>query len=737
MNALEKAKNVLQTAWADRFQKKPVKTPTVLQMEVVECGAASLAIVLGYHGRVLPLETLRLACDVSRDGTKASNIVQAARKYGLKAKGFRKTPESIQAMTFPVIVHWNFNHFLVLEGFKKGMAYLSDPAKGRYRVPMQAFDEAFTGVTLAFEKGPDFVKGREKPGLLAALAPRMQHAGGSLFFILLASLGLVVPGLVVPAFTRIFIDGFLVEGLHSWVVPLLLCMAAMMVLVGALTWVQQRYLLRLETKFSLTMSSSFFWHILHLPIEFFTQRFGGEIGSRVQVNDRVAQLLSGELATALLSVFTAVFYLGLMVLYDGLLALITLGMAIINALGLLFVSRRHKDANRRLLQESGKLSGTTMGGLRMMESLKASGGEADFYSKWVGYFAKMVNAEQEVGLTMRTVGTLPGLLTALTTAAVLSIGSLRVLDGALTIGTLIAFLILMTGFLVPVGHLVRMGGLLQQAEGDLGRLDDVLRYAPAPGFAGDGALGPLPTAEGAAKLTGHLVLEDMTFGYSRLSPPLIEAFSLTVEPGSRVALVGGSGSGKSTIARLVCDLYTPWKGAIKFDGQTRDQYPRSLLTNSLAFVDQNVMMFEGSIRDNLTLWNPTIPDAHLVRAAKDACIHDDIAARQGGYDSILYEGGRNFSGGQRQRLEIARALAQNPTLLVLDEATSALDATTEKQVMDHLRRRGCTCLLVAHRLSTIRDCDEIIVLDSGKVVERGTHEALMAAAGHYARLIKN
>ena len=594
-------------ALAERWRRRRVTTPTVLQMEAVECGAASLAIVLGYHGLMLPLEKLRLACDVSRDGTKASNIVKAARAYGLKAKGFRKTAESIQSMTFPLIVHWNFNHFLVLEGISKGTCYLSDPARGRYKVPLQEFEESFTGVTLAFEKGPDFVKGREKPGLMQSLMPRLVNSGQALLFVLLASLALVLPGLVVPAFTRVFIDGFLIGGSSDWVPPLLLVMAAMMGLVGALTWVQQRYLLRLETKMAVTMSSRFLWHILHLPIEFFTQRSGGEIGSRVQVNDRVAQLLSGELATALLSVLTATFYLGLMALYDGVLALITLAMALTNAIGLQLVARRRKDSNRRLLQETGKLTGTTMSGLHMMESLKASGSESEYYEKWVGYFAKMVNAEQELGVATRTVGALPGLLTALTTAAVLVVGSLRILDGELTIGTLVAFQFLMVAFLVPVGHLVRMSTMLQQAEGDLGRLDDVLRYSSSTEPSSDGAAASAPSSAPAlaigssAKLSGRLELKGITFGYSRLSPPLLDGFDLTLEPGSRVALVGGSGSGKSTVARLVCGLYTPWSGDILFDGMTRESVP-ARASHQFAGVCR-------SERDDVRRHDPRQPDA--------------------------------------------------------------------------------------------------------------------------------
>lgn len=700
-------------------------------MEAVECGAASLAIVLGFHGKILPLEAVRLACDVSRDGTKATNIAAAARSYGLKAKGFRKSPEAVQEMEFPVIIHWNFNHFLVLEGFHKGRAYLSDPASGRYSVPFEEFDESFTGVVLAFERSDEFEPGREKPGFFQSLLPRLSGSEKDLAFVVLASLGLIIPGLVIPTFTQVFVDGFLVQRLHDWVVPLLILMTLVMGLNSALTWVQQRYLLRLETKLSLATSSNFLWHVLHLPAEFFTQRSGGEISSRVQLNDKVARLLSGELATNILNLVTVVFYLALMLLYDPFLTFIVFAIANINGVVLWKVSRGRSDASRRLAQEMGKLTGTTMGGLAGIESLKASGGDDEFYSKWSGHLVKSINAQQDLGLRTRSVAVIPPFLTSMSTAAILSIGALRVMQGDLTLGMLIAFKFLADNFLQPVNRLVNLGVQLQEATADMARLDDVLRYHRDPYVAP-----PPEPATSAAKLSGELELRNVTFGYARLSPPVIRDFSLHLRPGMRVALVGSSGSGKSTIAKLVCGLYEPSDGVVLFDGLRREEIPRDTLTGSLALVDQEILLFRDTVRANIALWDTTLPDPQIVAAARDACIHAEVSARRGGYDSLVAEAGANFSGGQRQRVEIARALAQNPSILVLDEATSALDPTTEKEVMDNLRRRGCTCLIVAHRLSTIRDCDEIIVLRHGQVVERGTHEEMAHAGGYYAELIR-
>lgn len=708
-----------------------VKTPTRLQMEVAECGAASLGIVLGYFGRWVALEELRLACGVSRDGSKASNLLKAARSYGLKAKGGKTEPSGLRRLKPPMIIHWNFNHFLVVEGFRGNKVYLNDPATGPRVVDDDEVDASFTGVVLFFEKGPDFVESQDKPSFLLALLNRLRGTRAALVFVVLAGFALVLPTLVSPVFSKIFIDNILLKGNQAWLNPLLFGMAATAAVAGLLTWLQQSYLLRLETRIALADSGRFLWHVLCLPMQFFSQRYTGEIAGRVGLNNRVAQLLSRDVATSVLGVVMAFLFLGLMLRYDVLLTVIGVLVVSLNIAALQFVSRRRKDGNIRLLNEVGKLHGVTVGGLQVIETLKATGGEADLFDRWAGHQAKVVNVRQDLEKYSQVLGVVPSFLGAANTALLLGIGSLRVMQGALTLGELVAFQALMVSFLAPVGQLVNLGSKLQTVDGDMGRLDDVLRY-PAETEEGD----ETEVARSAAsRLAGSLELRDVVFGYSPLDPPLLQNFNLKLRPGQRVALVGASGSGKSTLAKLVTGLFKPWQGEILFDGLPRDEVPRALLNASLATVDQSIFLFEGTVRENLTLWDSTIPAAEVVQAARDAAIHDEIAARSGGYDSIVEENGRNWSGGQRQRLEIARALVGRPSIFILDEATSALDPTTEAEIDASLRRSGATCLIVAHRLSTIRDADEIIVLEKGSVVERGTHEELLALGGTYTKLI--
>ena len=719
-------------------QSGRTRTPTLLQMEAVECGAAALGIILGYYGRIVPLTQLRRDCGVSRDGSKASNVLKAARLYDLQAKGFKKSLENLESLRPPYIVFWNFNHFLVVEGFSKNRVYLNDPATGPRTVSTEEFDQAYTGVVLVMEPGENFKKGGKKKSIVSALGSRLVNSRRALIFCLIAGLLLTVPRLSIPAFTQVFIDEILVQGRQDWLRPLLLGMVFTAALQGVVARLRLTYLRKLMIKLSVTMSGQYLWHTLRLPVGFYAQRYAGEISSRSQLNDKVAEVLSGRLATTAIDTIMMVFYAAIMFMYDWLLTIVAILFAAFNFVALQYLSRSRVDANTKLAQENGKVAGVAIGGIQSIETVKASGLESDLFSKFSGYYAKMLNAQQELSLPTQILTSLPTLLTALATTSILVLGGFRVMEGQLTIGMLVAYQTLTGEFLAPVNQLLNFGSTLQELEGDLNRLDDVLENPIDPesnNSASNNGTPEVSIGQDSFKLQGYLELRDITFGYSRLEDPLIENFNLSLNPGQRIALVGGSGSGKSTIAKMVTALYAPWSGEILFDGVARSQINRSVIVNSLAMVEQEIFLFGGTVKENLTLWDPTVPEQDLVQACKDAAIHDLILNMPGGYNARLDEGGMNISGGQRQRLEIARALVRNPSLLVLDEATSALDAETELTIDRNLRRRGCSCLVVAHRLSTIRDCDEIIVLDRGKVVQRGNHEYLRQQEGLYTRLI--
>lgn len=703
-------------------------------MESVECGAAALAIVLGHYGKIVPLESVREECGVSRDGSKALNILKAARHFGMDAKGFKYELENLDSVPLPAILFWNFNHFVVLDGFasRGRIACINDPASGPRKVPIEEFNESFTGVTLVCQPGPDFKKGGTRDNVLGFLLTRLRGSETAAMFSILCALFLVIPGFVAPAFTRVFVDDVLIGTEQSWLRPLLIGMVLTFLVQMLLTWLQQKCLLRFETKLSLLGSGAFVSHVLRLPMRYFSQRFAGEIGSRVALNDEVASLAGRQLTKIGLDFVLLAFYAVLMFFYDAALAAIVLVSAALNGSILAWVARVRTDKSRVAAQEAGKLMGTSINGLQMMETLKAGGGEDEFFGRWAGCQAKYLTCKQALLRISQFAGAGPSLLDAVSSAAVLSVGAFRIMSGDISIGTLIAFQALAGNFNAPLNSLIQFGNSLQLLKANITRINDVFRSKEDLIYQVNEA----DKTSDRVRLSGALTLSNVTFGYSPLDPPLIDNFNLTLQPGTRVALVGGSGSGKSTIAKLVTGLYRPWSGEIRFDNRTIDEIPRAIFARSLAMVDQDLVFFSGTVRENLTLWDTTVPDRQIQQACADAEIASLVLSRVGGYNADIAEGGKNFSGGQKQRLEIARALVNNPGILVMDEATSALDATTEAAIDANIRRRGCTCLIIAHRLSTIRDADEIIVLELGKVVERGTFADLMQRRGAFFSLMQ-
>lgn len=726
--------------------RKIAKVPVVMQMEATECGAASLAMVLAYFGRWLPLEQVRLDCGVGRDGSNAGNLLKAARTYGLKAQGYRCSLDGVKKMSFPLIVHWNFNHFVVLCGFKKEQAVLCDPGRGRVTVTMKEFDEAFTGIALTFEKSEAFTPGGRPRSILVFVRLRLHSALGPFLFVAAITFLIAVAGMAAPVFSRIFMDEILSGKNAAWLTPFLAALGALFLFQTAVSLLQTVCLLKIRGKLAVSANSGFMWHVLSLPIEFFSQRYAGDIAQRQQSNEGIAETLIAHLAPMALNLAMLFFYFFVMLQYSPLLTVIGLFTAVLNLAVTQYVSGKRINLARAQMRDAGKLAATALSGIEMIETIKASGAENGFFERWSGLNASVNSAEVGFAKLGSTLGILPTLLTGLANMTVILLGAALIMKGRFTVGMLLAFQGFLSAFMSPVDALLTVGQKFQEMRTSMERVEDVMNYPAdveydeesetetkeADGQDHKEAAKGLPSFE---KLRGRLELRDITFGYSRLAPPLIRDFSLTLPPGGTVALVGSSGCGKSTLAKLMSGLYQPWGGEIRYDGKLRSEIPRMVFTGSLAVVDQDVILFEDSITENIRIWDKSIEDFEIIMAARDAQIHEDIMSREGGYGVIVRENGKNFSGGQCQRLEIARVLAQDPTIVILDEATSALDARTEFEVIHSIRERGITCVIVAHRLSTIRDCDEIIVLEDGCVVERGTHEELYAKGGAYSRLI--
>lgn len=709
------------------------KVPVIMQMEALECGAASLCMILAYYGKWVPLEQMRVDCGVSRDGSNAKNVLVAARSYGMTAKGYRYEPDALkESGKFPCIIHWNFNHFVVLNGFKGNKVYLNDPARGECVITMDEFDKSFTGVCLMFEPNESFQPGGRPKSVIEFAAQRLKGAKTAILFVILTTLVSSLLSIIQPAFSRIFLDRLLTHRNPEWFIPFILALTALSVLQLILSAAEAVYSMRINGKMTVIGDTAFLWKVLHLPMEFFSQRMAGDIQNRQGANAPITNLLVNTFAPLALNAIMMVFYLFVMIRYSFLLTVIGLLSIVVNVVMSRIISKKRINVTRVQTRDSAQLSSATVAGIEMIETIKSCGAENGFFGRWSGYQAS-VNAQSVKFVRLNAyLGLIPAIVSTLTSTAILMLGVWLTINGSFTVGMIMAFQGFLSSFTAPASSLISAGQSLQEMRTQMERIEDVMNYPDDLTTKAQG-----PENETYAKLSGKLEMKNVTFGYSHLAPALIENFSLALEPGKRVAFVGASGCGKSTLAKLISGLYQSWSGEILFDGKSIMQIDRSVFTGSLAVVDQNIVLFEDTIANNIKMWDNSIEDFEMILAARDAHLHEDIMKRDGGYQYKLAENGRDLSGGQRQRMEIARVLAQDPSILILDEATSALDAVTEHEVINSIKDRGITCIIIAHRLSTIRDCDEIIVLDKGKVVERGTHEELYKKGGRYTELIAN
>ncbi len=713
-------------------RKNVARVPFIMQMEALECGAACLAMVLAYYGKWVPLEQVRRDCGVSRDGSNGRSILLAARSYGLTAKGYRYEPDYLRDNgTFPCIVHWEFNHFVVVAGFKKDRVFLNDPAKGTYTVSMEEFDEKFTGICMMFEPSDTFSADGKRRSTLDFAKTRLSGCGAAIAFVVVTSVITSLMGIIDPVFSRIFMDRLLTGMDPSWYMPFIACLSLFVFIKIITALIQALYSRRIDGRMSVYGNSSYMWKVLNLPMDFFSQRYAGDILSRRAGNAGIAHSLIYTFAPLFLNAVMMIFYLVVMLRNSVILTLVGISSIIINMFTAKAISKRRVNLSRAKMRDSGKLGSCTTSGIEMIETIKASGAEEGYFRKWAGYQAGVNTAKVRFLKLDQYLGNVPGLVSAFTNTLVLMIGVYLTVNGRFTLGMIMAFQGFLASFTAPASSFISSGQTLIELRTDMERIEDVMNYPDDI----NSARKENEEVKSYKKLKGNVEMKNVTFGYSKLDEPLIKDFSLKLTPGSRVAFVGESGCGKSTLSKLLSGLYQPWEGEILFDGLPICEIDRSVFTGSLAVVDQDIIMFEDTISSNIRMWDKTIKDFEVIMAAKDAQIHNEILQRENGYDHKMIEGGNDFSGGQKQRMEIARVLAQDPTIVILDEATSALDAKTEFEVVNAIRERGITCIVIAHRLSTIRDCDEIIVLKQGEVVERGKHEDLYEKGGYYRELI--
>lgn len=707
-------------------------TPVIMQLEALECGAACLAMILGYYEKWIPLEQIRSDCGVSRDGSNAKKIFKAAESYGLTTAAYRFEIDSIKtSCTFPCIIHWNFNHFVVLKGFKGNYAYINDPGAGEVKITMEQFDHSFTGIALTFAPSENFEPSGRKKKAIEYAKEKAKGLGTVVVFSILLTVISSILNLINPGFIRVFYDRILAGINKDWSSAFLILLAFFSTIQVVVSFINTYYNDRTSSKMDVVSASRFMWKVLKLPMHFFSQRNSGDIVGRNSYNATISQQIVNLLAPLAINSIMMVFYFIVMFKNNVFLTIIALSSTFLNLVFSTIISKKRMNYTRVQMRDSAKLNSTTYSSIDMIESIKSAGAEDGVFTNWAGYQALANFESAKFGKTSSYLSILPGIVSSLCSISVVVIGVYLTMQGQFTLGMISAFQGYLASFLSPVNTIISAGSTLQEMQTSIERIDDVMNY-PEDSVFDESKKKPVDHYK---KLSGNVEIKNITFGYAKLSDPIIKDFSLSIKSGQKVAVVGFSGCGKSTIAKLVSGLEKPWSGSITFDGQTIEEIDRNIFTSSVAVVDQDIIIFEDTIRNNIKMWDNSIEDFEMILAARDAQIHQDIMQRENGYDYILREGGKDFSGGQRQRLEIARILAQDPTICILDEATSALDAVTEYNVVEAIKERGITCIVIAHRLSTIRDCDQIVVLNEGEIVGVGTHEELMANNEFYNKLV--